>query len=108
MLMMIMVIDTAACHHIRLDKTGMCEASSDKCFPTRNTSLCLLNISVGITSHGKCIKQLFYFYATEYVIHDNIIKGPDRVLDGEEPMQIILWYGSVILGATYIQCLNSK
>lgn len=37
-----------------------------------------------------------------------ILKGPDRVLDGEEHMQIMPWYGSVILGATYIQCLNSK
>jgi len=46
------------CFAFRLDKTGICGASSDceKLFPTRK----YLNISVGMISHGKCVEQFFY------------------------------------------------
>ena len=56
--------------------TSHCDASSD-CFQLRNVSqlentcLYLLKISVGMISHGKCIKQYFFSYVLEYVVCEN-------------------------------------
>ena len=83
----------------------MCGASSDcfqprNAFPIENTSLYSLNLSVGMISHSKRIKQLFYYYVLEYVVHGNTASTgsrlnfyheweQDRTLDGKENTEII-------------------
>ena len=115
-------------------KTGTCDVSPSHCFRPRNASqlenasLYFLNITIcWQISHGKFMKQLFYYNILERVVHDNTatsvspykfvswmgtltIEGPDKALDGEETTQIV-YHGGINMIVLYWvppKCWSSK